>query len=133
MTDDLVTPAELAARLKLSRRSLRRRLASGVIPPPDVRIGRAIRWRESTIARWLEEDREPQPPWSWDKFAQDGPPNMRLRDLAEFLGMAEASILYRLKNDPHFVQPLSRDPLIWLSESVFDWVDGPYGVCPRLS
>ena len=36
-------------------RSLRRWVHVGLVPPPDVRIGRNLRWRESTIRKLIDE------------------------------------------------------------------------------
>ena len=35
-------------------RSLRRWVHRGLVPPPDVRIGRNLRWRESTIRKLID-------------------------------------------------------------------------------
>ena len=49
----LVTTNDLAQRLKVSRRHIFRLLAAGKLPRP-VRVGAAIRWRQSDIDLWLE-------------------------------------------------------------------------------
>ena len=40
--------------LDLSERAFRRGLAAGRIPPPDLRWGRSLRWRVSTVRAFLE-------------------------------------------------------------------------------
>ena len=48
--DRLLTVAQVCAILATTDRSLRRWCHLGLIPKPDVRIGRNLRWRSSTIA-----------------------------------------------------------------------------------
>jgi len=40
--------------LNVSRRSFERMRSAGLIPPPDVRVGRLPRWRPETVRRWIE-------------------------------------------------------------------------------
>ncbi|MEK6676765.1 MAG: helix-turn-helix domain-containing protein [Planctomycetota bacterium] len=47
--DRLLPVSRVCEILAVSDRSLRRWVHLGLIPPPDVRIGRNLRWRESTI------------------------------------------------------------------------------------
>ena len=42
-------------RLCLSDRAFRRGLSAGRIPPPDLRWGRALRWRVETVQAFFEE------------------------------------------------------------------------------
>ncbi|MDM8006098.1 MAG: helix-turn-helix domain-containing protein [Phycisphaerae bacterium] len=50
----LLGPAELARRLRLSPRTIRRWRALNKLPPPSLAIGRVLRWTELTFAAWLE-------------------------------------------------------------------------------
>jgi len=53
-TQDRLLSAEAVGKmLSLSRRQIFRLNSSGKIPAP-IRIGRAVRWAESTIAQWLK-------------------------------------------------------------------------------
>jgi len=47
--DRLLPVSRVCEILAVSDRSLRRWVHLGLVPPPDVRIGRNLRWRESTI------------------------------------------------------------------------------------
>jgi predicted DNA-binding transcriptional regulator AlpA len=51
--DRLITKAELASRLNLSTRSIDRKIEDGSIPR-GIRLGGAVRWRESVIDRWID-------------------------------------------------------------------------------
>jgi hypothetical protein len=53
-TDGMLDKARLAAYLGLSYRSLDRCLAVGVLPAPDLTIGRSPRWLATTIEKWLK-------------------------------------------------------------------------------
>jgi predicted DNA-binding transcriptional regulator AlpA len=48
-----ITTSETIARLKCSRRTWERMRRRGDVPKPDFKIGRSPRWKESTIAAWL--------------------------------------------------------------------------------
>jgi excisionase family DNA binding protein len=50
--DRLLRVGEVAGRLGVSVRAVWKNLASGRLPLP-VRLGRAVRWRESEIARFI--------------------------------------------------------------------------------
>lgn len=50
----LYTLADLAEALRISRRHAERLIAGGRLPKPDIRLGRAVRWRVGTIQAWLE-------------------------------------------------------------------------------
>ena len=59
MTEDAALDRLLSARtvrmmLDTPERTLRRWIAAGKFPPADKRIGRALRWRESTVRRFIE-------------------------------------------------------------------------------
>ena len=47
--DRLLSIRSVRALIDVSDRGLRRWIAAGKFPPPDVRIGRNLRWRQSTI------------------------------------------------------------------------------------
>jgi excisionase family DNA binding protein len=49
----LVGYVELTATLGISRRAAERMVAAGTLPSPDVRIGRLVRWKPSTIQAWI--------------------------------------------------------------------------------
>jgi excisionase family DNA binding protein len=51
------TEREVAARLKISSRTLRRWIASQQAPPAIRLGGRTVRWRESDLLRYVEECR----------------------------------------------------------------------------
>lgn len=63
MTDDpdpnklerLLSTRTVCELLDISDRGLRRWIAKGIFPPPDVRLGSRLRWKESTIRRVIEE------------------------------------------------------------------------------
>lgn len=50
--EDLVTGAEAARRLGVSRERLRQLAARGDFPPPLGTLGRATVWRSSDVAEW---------------------------------------------------------------------------------
>jgi excisionase family DNA binding protein len=54
--DELLTAAELAKELKVSRRTLQRWRVAGT-GPPFVRAGRSPRYRWADVQRWLRETR----------------------------------------------------------------------------
>ena len=48
--------ASLAEYLEISKRSVDRKIQDGTLPRPDLRLGdNSPRWRERTIADWLEK------------------------------------------------------------------------------
>ena len=53
-TAELWTVKDLAAALKLGRRTIWRMVSTGSIPQP-IRLGRSVRWRRATIEAWLAE------------------------------------------------------------------------------
>jgi predicted DNA-binding transcriptional regulator AlpA len=54
----LLTVREVAVRLRISERSVWRLLSKQAIVPP-LRIGGVLRWRESDIIRWLDQNCPP--------------------------------------------------------------------------
>lgn len=59
----LLTCETLAQRLGVSPRTVRRLDLAGRLPAP-VRIGRAVRWREEEIDRWLESGAPERREWA---------------------------------------------------------------------
>jgi len=51
----MLTYADLAAMLNMGERTVRRWVAEGVLPPPDLRLRGVIRWRPATIEQWLRQ------------------------------------------------------------------------------
>lgn len=59
MTEDATMDRLLSARtvrelIDAPDRTFRRWVAGGKFPPPDRRIGRVLRWRESTVRQFIE-------------------------------------------------------------------------------
>jgi predicted DNA-binding transcriptional regulator AlpA len=50
MSDRLLDIEDLANRLKIPAKTIRNKLSNGTWPISPVRIGRALRWRESDVA-----------------------------------------------------------------------------------
>lgn len=59
--EPLLTLADVADALAVSRRVVERLKASGKLPPPDVRIGKLPRWKPATIRRWIDQQCEAGP------------------------------------------------------------------------
>lgn len=55
MPDRLLDIAELAKRLKIPAKTIRNKLCEGTWPIPPLRIGRAVRWRESDVDRVIAD------------------------------------------------------------------------------
>jgi predicted DNA-binding transcriptional regulator AlpA len=55
MPDRLLDIAELASRLKIPAKTIRNKLCDGTWPIPPLRIGRAVRWRESDVDRVIAD------------------------------------------------------------------------------
>lgn len=49
----MLKPEDVAGMLNIGQRTLWRWLAQGLIPQPDLRMERTIRWRPATIDKWL--------------------------------------------------------------------------------
>lgn len=54
MAGALMTPDDVAGYLAISGATFRRLRAKGAFPGPDVTLGPLIRWRPSTVDRWIE-------------------------------------------------------------------------------
>lgn len=52
--EPLVSPEAFAAFLSIGRRTFQTWRAVGKLPPPDLALGKTIRWRRATIDAWLE-------------------------------------------------------------------------------
>jgi predicted DNA-binding transcriptional regulator AlpA len=55
MPDRLLDIAELADRLKIPAKTIRNKLCDGTWPIRPLRIGRAVRWRESDVDRVIAD------------------------------------------------------------------------------
>jgi predicted DNA-binding transcriptional regulator AlpA len=53
-TEKLLTKRDLSQKLRLSMRTIDRRIAAGLFPQ-GFKIGAAVRWRESVIDRFLRD------------------------------------------------------------------------------
>ncbi len=53
--DGLLNTASVRRLLDCSDKSLRRWVILGKFPQPDRKIGTSLRWRESTVRKWLAE------------------------------------------------------------------------------
>lgn len=53
MTAPLLTVRDLAQRLRMSERQLRRHMAAGKTPRP-IRVGRLIRFRPDDVRAWID-------------------------------------------------------------------------------
>ena len=54
-SDPLLKAEEIARKLGVSPRTFARWLRSGDFPGADLRVGRVIRWRASTLDKWVAE------------------------------------------------------------------------------
>ena len=52
--DRLLSAATVCQIIDTKPRTFRRWIADGRFPKPDMRIGRALRWRESTVRAFIE-------------------------------------------------------------------------------
>jgi len=50
---ELMTAGDLARRLKVSLRQVRKLHSEALVPAP-VRLGRSMRWRGSEVGKWIE-------------------------------------------------------------------------------
>jgi predicted DNA-binding transcriptional regulator AlpA len=55
MEDRLIDIRDLANTLKVPAKTIRNKLSNGTWPIAPVRIGRALRWRESDVARLIAD------------------------------------------------------------------------------
>ncbi len=59
VSTQMLSPSDIAALLRISRRTLQTWRAAGKLPPPDLHIGKVIRWKPESIESWLSE-KQPQ-------------------------------------------------------------------------
>ena len=57
--DRLLSSRTICGLLDISDRQLRRFLATGRFPPADLRLGRSLRWKSSTVRAYLGPENEP--------------------------------------------------------------------------
>jgi predicted DNA-binding transcriptional regulator AlpA len=50
----LLTLDDLAAALRIGRRTAERGVSAGTLPRPDLYLGRLPRWRPESLRRWLD-------------------------------------------------------------------------------
>lgn len=50
----MLSPADLARWLSISRRSLDRLRSQGRLPLPDIHVGKIVRWRFETVNRYFD-------------------------------------------------------------------------------
>lgn len=53
-SEELLTKKQFAGLLKLSQRSVDRKIQTGDFPP-GLKLGGAVRWRKAEIERWISE------------------------------------------------------------------------------
>jgi predicted DNA-binding transcriptional regulator AlpA len=53
MTDRLIDIKDLADRLKIPPKTIRNKLSNGTWPIEPLRIGKALRWRESDVEQMI--------------------------------------------------------------------------------
>jgi len=51
----LLNSKEVARRLSVSLRTFERWVATGIFPGVDLRIGRTVRWKTTTVDRWIAD------------------------------------------------------------------------------
>ena len=51
----LFSPSDFARQLGIARRTFQTWRAAGKLPPPDLHIGKTVRWEEATVRSWLNE------------------------------------------------------------------------------
>lgn len=49
----LITKAQFAGRLQVTRRTIERLMMKGQLPP-EIRFGRSIRWQEADVNAWID-------------------------------------------------------------------------------
>ncbi|MCK4788838.1 MAG: helix-turn-helix domain-containing protein [Desulfobacteraceae bacterium] len=53
LANRMLSPNDLAAKLNISRRTIQTWRASDNLPPPDLHIGKVIRWKVEPVDVWL--------------------------------------------------------------------------------
>jgi len=54
MSDQLIDIDDLGKQLKVPPKTIRNKLSNGTWPLPPIRIGRALRWRQSDVDRLID-------------------------------------------------------------------------------
>jgi predicted DNA-binding transcriptional regulator AlpA len=72
MTALLLTAAELADELRVSRSGLYRALAAGRLPVPIRPTAGAPRWRRDEITAWIAAGAPPRSRWVWPPAGEEG-------------------------------------------------------------
>lgn len=52
-SDPMIAPESFARFIGIGRRTFQTWRAAGKLPPPDLHMGKTLRWRRDTIDRWL--------------------------------------------------------------------------------
>ncbi len=80
VTDDgcedatLLTAGDLAKRLRVSLRQVRKLHSEALVPAP-VRLGRSVRWRGSEVGKWIEAGCPSRETWETMRNGQRGSDN----------------------------------------------------------
>lgn len=53
VSDQMLSPADFSRMLQIGRRTFQTWRAAGKLPKPDLAIGKVIRWRRSTVEKWI--------------------------------------------------------------------------------
>jgi predicted DNA-binding transcriptional regulator AlpA len=56
--EPMLTMADIASHFQVNIRTVRQWRASGFLPKPDLNHGKTVRWRQSTILNWVDEESE---------------------------------------------------------------------------
>ncbi|MCZ6651775.1 MAG: helix-turn-helix domain-containing protein [Planctomycetota bacterium] len=71
---ELLTAGDLAKRLRVSLRQVRKLYSEALVPAP-VRLGRSVRWRGSEVGRWIEAGCPSRETWETTQNSQRGSDN----------------------------------------------------------
>ena len=71
---ELLTAGDLARRLKVSLRQVRKLHSEALVPAP-VRLGRSVRWRGSEVGKWIEAGCPSREAWEAMQNGQQGSDN----------------------------------------------------------
>lgn len=69
---ELLTAGDLARRLRVSIRQIRK-LHSDALMPAPLRLGRSVRWRAAELAAWLSAGAPSRTEWETMQNGQRGP------------------------------------------------------------
>ncbi|MCH8854101.1 MAG: helix-turn-helix domain-containing protein [Planctomycetes bacterium] len=70
----LLTAGDLAKRLRVSLRQVRKLHSEALVPAP-VRLGRSVRWRGSEVGKWIEAGCPSRETWETMQNGQRGSGN----------------------------------------------------------